>query len=416
MKDEVDRELPLEVVKRSDAPAEPAAPRRWRFRKRFLLVFLIPVFMFTGAVMGMYFQPPGLRKFYELTGLTPGAGSRAPIALPPDIEIPRDMVETMRATDVVGLAKLIPEGDVSIVAAPYGAGDARVAEILVAIGDRVEKGTPVARLDNVDVLESAILLAEANLAVKEATLAQTKAEVLSGRSEARALLDQALSAETEAKNARARTEELFARSVSTRAQLDAAAAAERQTGAAVKKAEATLARFAAADIDQQPEVIVAARNLDAARADLARARRDLSRAVVVAPITGTILDIHATAGGRPPTQGIMEIGFTDRMTAEAEIWQDRIVGVAPGQPVELVATALGRTFQGRVKSIGWTVGRQGLVGDDTAANTDARVVRVVIALDPAASTAAARYTNLQVIARIDTGNGVARSPARTQSP
>lgn len=101
----------------------------------------------------------------------------------------------------------------------------------------------------------------------------------------------------------------------------------------------------------------------------------------------------------------MEIGFTDRMTAEAEIWQDRIVAVAPGQPVELVATALGQTFQGRVKSIGLTVGRQGLVSDDTAANTDARVVRVVIALDPAASAAAARYTQLQVIARIDTGQG-----------
>lgn len=415
MKAEVDDELPLRNVT-SDAVQAGPARRRLRFRKRFLLLLLIPVFMFTGAVMGMYFQPPGLRKFYEMTGLKPGAGSRAPIALPPDIEIPRDMVETMRATDVVGLAKLIPEGDVSVVAAPYGAGDARVAEILVAIGNRVEKGAPVARLDNADVLESAILLAEANLAVKEAALAQTKAEVLSGRNEARALLDQALSAESEAKNARVRTEELFARAVATRAQMDAATAAERQTGAAVKKAEATLSRFTAADLDQQPEVIVAARNLDAARADLARTRRDLSRAVVVAPITGTILDIHATPGERPPAAGIMEIGFTDRMTAEAEIWQDRIVGVEPGQPVELVATALGRTFQGRVQSVGWTVGRQGLVADDTAANTDARVVRVLIALDPAASAAAARYTNLQVIARIDTGGGAARPPTRMQGP
>lgn len=409
-----DEDLPLPVVNH-DAAGAPSR-RRLRFRKRFLLVFLIPVFMFTGAVLGMYFQPPGLKRFYELTGLTPGGGSSSPIALPPDIEIPRDMAETMRATDVVGLARLMPEGDVSIVAAPYGAGDARIAEILVAVGDRVEKGTPVAHLDNADVLESAVLLAEANLAVKEAALAQTLAAVRNSRDEAQALLDQALSAEVEAKANRARTEELFARAVASRATLDAAAAAELQATAAVRKAEATLARYTAVALDDQPDVIVAARNRDAAEADLARARRDLARAAVVAPITGTILDIHATPGERPPAEGIMEMGFTDRMTAEAEIWQDRIAQVAPGQPVELVATALGRTFQGRVQSIGLTVGRQGLVSDDTAANTDARVVRVIVALDPAVSEAASRYVNLEVIARIDTGAGSAAPLAAAGEP
>lgn len=399
-----DGDLPLEVVMR-----EPVGDGRktwsFRFRKRFLLVFLVPLLLFTGAVLGLYFQPPALRTFYAFTGLQPGAGSDSPIALPPDIEIPKEMAETMRASDVVGLARLIPEGDVSVVAAPYGAGDARVAAILVKVGDRVEKGAPVARLDNADVLESAVLLAEANLAVKEAALAQTRAEVANARDEAAALLDQARSAAVEAASARARTAELFERTVATRATLDAAAAAAQQAEAAVRKAEATLARFTAVALDEQPDVIVAARNLDAARADLERARRDVAKSVVVAPITGTILDIHANPGERPPVEGIMEMGFTDRMTAEVEIWQDRIAQVAPGQPVELVATALGRTFQGRVEAVGLTVGRQGLVADDTAANTDARVVRVVVALEPEASAVAASYTNLEVIARIDTEGG-----------
>lgn len=409
-----DRDLPLEVVSHEAGDPAGSAPRGW-FRKRFLFILLVPVLMFTGAVLGMYFQPPSLRIFYEFTGLEPGAGAMEPIALPPDLEIPAEMVETMQATDVVGLARLMPEGDVSVVAAPYGSGDARVAEILVAVGDRVEKGAPVARLDNVDVLESAVLLAEANRAVKAAVLAQTRAEVVSGRDEAGALLDQARSAASEAAANRARTDELFARGVASRATMDAAAAAELQAVAAARKAEATLARFTAVGLDEQPDVIVAARNLDAAEADLTRARRDLGKALVVAPITGTILDIHASPGERPPTGGIMEMGFTDRMTAEAEIWQDRIARVAPGQPVELVATALGQTFQGRVQSIGLTVGRQGLIADDTAANTDARVVRVIVALDPAASTAASRYTNLEVIARIDTRSGVADARAGVEA-
>lgn len=392
-----DPDLPLAV----DLP-QPAA-RGLRFRARYLLVLLVPVLLFTGAVVGLYFQPPGLQKFYELTGLTPGAGSDSPIALPPDIDLPPQMAETLLPSDVVGLARLMPRGDVSVVAAPYGAGDARIAEILVAEGDRVEKGTPVARLDNAGVLDSAVLLAEANLAVREAALMQTRAAVQNSRDEAAATLDQAQSAAAETATQRQRTEELYARGVATQATLDATLAAERQAAAAVTRAEATLARFTAVALEDQPDVIVAARNLDAARADLERAERDRARAVVLAPITGTVLDIHAGAGERPPAGGIMDMGDISAMMAEAEIWQDRISQVAEGQPVDLAAAALGLTLQGRVARIGLTVGRQGLIGDDTAANTDARVVRVMIALDEPSSRVAARFTNLEVIARIATG-------------
>lgn len=401
MNDETDQDLPLEVIKRGDTPEGNIAARRW-FHKRYLLVLLIPVLLFTGAVIGMYFQPPGLQKFYALTGLEPGGGSQSPIALPPEIELPQDMVETMRVTDVVGLARLLPLGDVSIVAAPYGAGDARVAELLVAEGDKLEKGTPVARLDNQDVLQSAVLLAEATVAIREATLMQTRAGVQNSRDEAQAVLDQARSAAAEAKVDLERSRALFDRGVATRATLDALTAAERQAVLAVTKAKATLARFAAIAVDQQPDVIVAARNLDAVNADLTRARRDLARADVLAPITGTVLNIHATPGQRPPADGIMEMGDTDHMMAEVEIYQDRIVQVQSGQPVELVSTALGQTFQGKVSFIGLTVGRQGLVSDDTAANTDARVIRVLVELDAASSKMASRFTNLEVIARIDT--------------
>ncbi len=104
--------------------SQPKSPRRRRrFRKRYLLVLLVPVFMFSGVVLGMYFQPTGLQKFYALTGLQPGGGSDVPIALPPDIELPPKMAETLLPSDVVGLARVMPRRDVSVVAAPYGAGD-----------------------------------------------------------------------------------------------------------------------------------------------------------------------------------------------------------------------------------------------------------------------------------------------------
>ncbi|MGJ5620450.1 HlyD family efflux transporter periplasmic adaptor subunit [Sulfitobacter sp. MF3-043] len=397
-----DPDLPLELVGR-DAASSATAKNRWfRLQKRYLLVLLIPFFMFSGAVIGMYFQPPALQKFYALTGLQPGGGSATPIALPPDIELPPEMVETMQVTDVVGLARLMPRGDVSIVAPPYGAGDARIAEILVATGDRVEKGSIVARLDNEGQLQSAVLLAEANVAVRQAALAQTRATVQNSRDEAQASLEQAQSVAVEAAAEYARAKELFQRGVTTKAGLDAVAAADRQAAFAVVKAKATLSRFTATDVDIQPDVIVAARNLDAAEADLGRARRDLSRAAVLAPVAGVVLDVNVRAGERPPADGIMLMGDTDQMMAEVEVYQDRIVSVAIGQPVELVAAAIGQTLQGRVHSIGLTVGRQGLVSDDTAANTDARVITAMVELDAKSSAIAARFTNLEVIARIDT--------------
>ena len=399
-------DLPLNIVRHS--PDGKQAPRRrLRFRKRYLLVLLIPVFMFSGGVIGMYYQPTALQKFYALTGLQPGGGSATPIALPPDMEMPKEMAATMQVTDVVGLARLMPRGDISIVAPPYGAGDARIAEVLVDIGDRVEKGAVVARLDNQGQLESAVLLAQANVAVREAALAQTIASVQNSKDEARAALEQARSSSTEAAAENERGKALFERGVITQASLDSLAAAERQADLAVEKAEATLSRFAGQDAEMQPDVIVAARNLDAARADLARSEQDLIRSAVLAPISGVVLDSTANPGERPPNDGIMQIGDIDHMMAEVEVYQDRIANVAIGQPVELAAVAIGQTLQGRVQSIGLTVGRQGLLSDDTAANTDARVIKVMVELDEASSKVAARYTNLEVIARIDTRTAAA---------
>lgn len=401
-------DLPLNVI-RHDSDSQHVARRGWRLRKRYLLVFLIPVIMFSGGVIGMYYQPVALQKFYALTGLQPGAGSATPIALPPDMEMPKEMVATMQASDVVGLARLMPRGDVSIVAPPYGAGDARIAEVLVNIGDRVEKGAVVARLDNQGQLQSAVLSAEANVAVREAALVQTTASVKNSQAEARAAMEQARSASTEASAELERGKALFERGVITQASLDSLAAAQHQADLAVQKAEATLSRFTGEVAELQPDVIVAARNLDAAKADLTRAEQDLVRSAVLAPISGVVLDSMANPGERPPNDGIMLIGDTDQMMAEVEVYQDRIANIAEGQPVELAAVAIGQTLQGRIKSIGLTVGRQGLLSDDTAANTDARVIKVMVELDEASSNIAARYTNLEVIARIDTRTVAAKS-------
>lgn len=390
-------DLTLELEK-----PDPVSKHRFRFRKRYFLVLLIPVFMFTGAVMGMYFQPAGLQKFYSATGLKPGGGATSPIALPPEIELPQEMVETLLPEDVVGLARVLPRGDVSLVSAPFGAGDARISEIFVAAGDQVTRGTILARLDNYDALQSAILLAEANLSVRVATLTQTRMAVQASSDEAQATLDQALAAADQARSEETRISTLLDRNVATQATLDAAHSARIQADQAVTRAAATLARFTSIDLNSQPDVIVASRNVDAAQADLMRVQNDISRAQVLAPIDGTILDIHVTAGERPPASGIMEMGDIRQMMAEVEIYQDRVGEVQIGQPVQLISSALPRALRGKVETIGRMVGRQGLISSDAAANTDARVVQITVALDEASSEMASHFVNLEAVARIDT--------------
>jgi len=350
---------------------------------------------------------PGKRRWLGLVALlalAAGAGffvasRRAPAPAPVAAAAPE---APFAASDVVGLARLMPRGDVAVVAAPYGSGDARVAEILVAEGALVTKGTPVARLDNEAALHSAVLAAQADLAVREAALVQVKATVQSSRDEAQAGLDQARSAAAEAAASLTRTEALHQRGVATTATLDAVRASAEETRLAVIRAEATLARFTAAALGAQPDVTVAERNLAAAKANLARAELDLTRALVVAPITGTVLDVIATPGAKPPGEGILTMGDVGQMRAEAEIWQDRIGFVKPGQRVQLLSRAFAEPLMGRVERLGLTVGRQGLISDDSAANTDARVVKVLIALDPEASRRAAAFTGLETIAHIDT--------------
>jgi HlyD family secretion protein len=353
-----DSTLPLDLHRRDPLP------KRRIFRKRFLLVLLVPVLMFSGAVMGMYFQPPGLQRFYALTGLQPGGGSESPIALPPEIEMPPKMAETLLPSDVVGLARIMPQGDVAVVAAPYGAGDARVAEILVAIGDTVARGDTLARLDNAQALEGAVLQAEANLAVRQAALMQTRSAIEASRAEAQASLDQA-----------------------------------RAAAQAVARAEATLARFAAGPSTTSPMSSSPRRNVAAAEAELTRARMDLGRAEVRAPIAARSSTSTRPPGNARPPRASWRWAIPAQMMAEVEVWQDRIASVAVGQPVELAAPMrLGGRCAAR-RSIGLTVGRQGLISDDAAANSDARVVRVLVALDAESSAIAARYVNLEAVAR-----------------
>jgi HlyD family secretion protein len=289
------------------------------------------------------------------------------------------------------------------VATPSGAGDARLAEILVSEGTQVNSGDVMAVLDNLPQLENNVASAQASIGVREAVLLQTQTATTASRDEARAALERAQTTSAAAQADLVRSTSLFERGVLTRADFDQVVTHANQAGRDVERSLATLSRFETGTELVQADIAVAQANLDAARVELIRAEQDLERAYVRAPETGTVLGVKARIGERPSSSGIFDLGDTAQMTVEAEVYQTMIGRVSIGDPVTVSAEALGDDLSGVVTAIGLEIGRQSITSSDPAANTDARVVDVIIALDGPSSERARRFTNLQAVVRIDAG-------------
>lgn len=395
-----DSALPLADPGKGEPPAArtsatPNAASGTAQRARWQRFALVPALLFAGGVIGLYFQPPALRLFFGASGLQPGAGSAAPIALPAPAATSLSAHGTL---PVYALGRLIPSGDTIRLAPPFGAADARIAVLNVVEGDRVAAGALIAELDNLPHLRDAERAAQANLAAADAALMQVRRSVGSAQTEAFANRERAASVATEAAREATRQRDLFDRGLVARAGLDQAAAAADQAARELDRAEAQLARQGGGP--DQPDLLLAERQRDVAAAELRRAQGDIARGEVRAPAVSTVLALHARAGEKPDAEGIATLGDVSRMLAELEVYQNDIARVAVGQRAQLESTALDAPLDGEVVWLGWEVERQSVLAQDPAANTDARIVRVRVALDSDSSLRAARLSGLEVSARL----------------
>ena len=393
-------DLPLKDPGISDASSGQAVRRMIPLR---ILFLILPIAIAFGGVLGLYFQPPGLRAFFSITGLEPGAGTNTPIAVAIEKVSKGEEVSILSGTDVVALGRLTPRGNVATVSPPYGSGDARVESIEVGIGDVVSRGQVVAVLDNLSQFQAALKIAEANLDVREATLAQTRLTTRASLEEAMASLNRAEVTSEAAFDDLERMTTLLQRGVTTRAEFDRTQKDAAQALRDVEKARATLSRYTVDGQTIQADIAVAEANVSAAQAEVLRAQADLERAFVRSPIDGQVLQVHVGPGEKPSTEGVVDVGDTSQMTAELEVFQTMIGRVDVGDDVVMSALALPQDLSGKVIVIGLEVGRQSLIDGDPAANTDARVVDVIVELDKTSSELASTFTNLEVVARVKAG-------------
>jgi HlyD family secretion protein len=354
-----------------------------------------------GGVLGLYFQGPALRAFFRWTQLEVGAGARKPFALPVEQIPSRERVAALAVGDVLALGRLRPRDGIVAVGLPAGAGDARIEKLLVAQGDVVEEGALLAVLDTRIQYESALNSAESTLATRQASLDRMRVQTLSAEAETRAWLKSAEVARDAAEADLARVRQLHASGATTQARLDDAKAKTDAARADVARLTATLARHTPNAAGVQVDIALAEAELAAAMSALERARHDIARARVLAPRSGAIITVSVREGERPASKDFLRMGDISRMEAELEVFQTMISRVEVGQLVLISSSALGDiALTGRVARIGTFVGRQTVTADDPAANTDARVLQVIVVLDEPSSVRASRVVGLEVIGRI----------------
>ena len=355
----------------------------------------------SGAVAGLYFQGPWVRTFFEMTSLKPGAGARQPIAIPVDSRPSPERVALIETGDVLALGELRPRDGIVVVGAPFGSGDARVRQLLVSEGDTVAAGDLLAVLDSITQYEAAVSAAENNVNTSRAILAQKKVLAAAAEGETRASLESARASLALADSALARAKNLFERGTMSEVALDEVRSRADAAKADVSRLEASLTRYQSGPDGLPVDVSVASADLASAEASLERSKRDLDRARIHAPRDGVVIDIAVREGERLPQSGLLRLGDIGRMEAELEVFQTNIRRVEIGQPVSIISEVTGEMpLKGHVERIGAIIGRQSVTDDDPAANTDARVVRVIVSLDTASSARAARFAGLEVVARI----------------
>ena len=177
------------------------------------------------------------------------------------------------------------------------------------------------------------------------------------------------------------------------------------------KTIATLQR----QIDEERErlnriLVVSPLNIQVAQAQVTnaialirKAQAELKQSYVKAPSSGEILKIHTKSGEMMSANGIAEIGQTDQMFVVAEIPEDSISKVRLGQAATISSD--NRAFNGQLKGIiteiGRKIGKKDVLNNDPAADVDARVVEVKIALSPEYTKQVSGLTNAKVTVEIN---------------
>lgn len=340
-----------------------------------------------------------LAKLLVVTGLLlaggMGAYSTVQLRSPSQPSAPPTPQATVPPTKAVAaLGRLDPVGEVTHLSAYNSLEGARIDELLIKDGDHVYAGQVVATLTTRQSRLAALLQAQKKVEVAKAQLERVKAGAKAGDIAAqRAASDRFRAELSNAQMEYRRNQVLFESGALSASDLDSKRLAMETIEAQLAQAEADLGSVA----EVRPvDVRVAAAEVEDAIAAVEAAKADLELTNIRAPIDGEVLEVHVRSGEIVGTDGIAEIARTYQMYAVAEVYETDIEKIKLGQKATIVSNAISSKLHGKVVEIGRQVERQSTHSINPLSETDNKVIKVKVALDPDDSKQVSGLTNLQV--------------------
>jgi HlyD family secretion protein len=341
---------------------------------------------------------------------------------------------------VVARGKIIPQLDV-IKLSVSNAQDSRVDKIFVRQGDRVQANQVIAILQGaeqrkvdlnaarvkVELLQARLEKVQqgdakpAELTVQQTVIARLEAQLSVELKQKQSEIDGALSTFKDATISYDRSQSLYSKGAISRADLDKARK-ELETSQAtlsLKQADLEQSRITfqnqiseekAKLIELQQvrpiDIKIVQKELDQAIIEADRSRVNYEETLVQVPVSGQILRINTKVGEQVNTQlGIVDLGRTQQMYVQAEIYETDLAKVRKGQRASIISEYGGfeGEIYGTVENLDLQVGQPTLSEGKNNPTTDdnSRVVQISIRIDLEDSVKVSGLTKMQVRVTIE---------------
>lgn len=273
------------------------------------------------------------------------------------------------------------------VIAPYAA---RLVSLKVKEGDRVLAGQSLGELDLSDI-EQNLREAEAAYDTARAELDQAYDQAKPERlAEAESALQASKAAADAARKKLERYKYLLDQGAVSPAEYEDVESACIQAQAGE---EAAAARLQALREDSADRIKIADARLKQAQAALDKARQMVNKGLLPAPVDGVVLQISARVGSYlQPGVPILTVGRPDALEVVADVSEQDIGGIAPGQDVDLNwAGAPGKTYKGKVSRVSPAVMRSSTRESENVVKVYIEILRGRDSLKPGATVDAIIY-------------------------